>query len=72
MILVLGGGLAFTFLKAQGIPVGSSLVEEGMLDTARDLLAQAAAEGKKIVSHGGVALEEVMVPYITISKDADE
>ena len=48
-ILVLGGGLAFTFLKSQGIRVGDSLLEESMIDTAKDLLAQAERDGKTIV-----------------------
>ncbi|MGB0652576.1 MAG: phosphoglycerate kinase [Thermoplasmatota archaeon] len=43
--LVIGGGMAFTFLKAQGHEVGTSLVEEDRLDLARDLLARAAAAG---------------------------
>jgi len=46
--LILGGGLAFTFLKAKGINIGTSLVEESMLETAKDLLAQAEAAGKQI------------------------
>lgn len=48
-ILVLGGGLAFTFLKAQGVPVGNSLVEDEMLDTARELLEEAKRLGKTMV-----------------------
>jgi len=47
--LVLGGGLAFTFLKAKGVNVGSSLLEESMVDTAKDLMEQAKREGKTIV-----------------------
>jgi phosphoglycerate kinase len=47
--LVLGGGLAFTFMKAQGISIGSSLCEEDMIDTAKELLAQAKAQGKTMV-----------------------
>jgi phosphoglycerate kinase len=39
--LILGGGMVFTFLKAQGYPVGTSLVEEDYLETALDLLEQA-------------------------------
>jgi phosphoglycerate kinase len=38
--LLIGGGMANTFLKAQGLEVGQSLVEDGALDTARDLLAR--------------------------------
>lgn len=37
--ILIGGGMANTFLKAQGYPVADSLVEEEALDTARDLLA---------------------------------
>jgi phosphoglycerate kinase len=47
--LVLGGGLAFTFLKAQGISIGSSLVEESMVETAKELLAEATRTGKTVV-----------------------
>ena len=39
--LLVGGGMANTFLKAQGLEVGDSLVEDDGLDTARELLAQA-------------------------------
>jgi phosphoglycerate kinase len=48
-VLILCGGLAFTFLRAMGVPIGSSLVEESMVDTAKDLMAQAAAAGKQLV-----------------------
>jgi phosphoglycerate kinase len=36
--LVIGGGMCFTFLASQGVPVGKSLLEEGMIDTCRKLL----------------------------------
>ena len=39
--LIIGGGMAYTFLKAQGIAVGKSLVEEDFLPTARAFLAKA-------------------------------
>ncbi len=39
--ILIGGGMAYTFLKAQGISIGSSLVEEDRLDMALDLLAKA-------------------------------
>lgn len=47
--LVLGGGLAFTFLKAQGIPVGNSMVEESMLETALQLIEESKRLGKNLV-----------------------
>jgi len=43
--LLIGGGMAYTFLKAQGIPIGRSLVEEGRIELARELLGQAKAAG---------------------------
>jgi phosphoglycerate kinase len=36
--LVIGGGMCFTFLASQGVSVGTSLLEEGMIDTCRELL----------------------------------
>jgi phosphoglycerate kinase len=39
--LIIGGGMAYTFLKAQGEPIGKSLVEEDKLDLARQLLHEA-------------------------------
>ncbi|MDT7761206.1 MAG: phosphoglycerate kinase [Mycobacterium sp.] len=36
--LVIGGGMCFTFLASQGVSVGASLLEEGMIDTCRKLL----------------------------------
>jgi phosphoglycerate kinase len=40
--LLVGGAMAYTFFKAQGKPVGRSLVEDDRLDTAREILARAA------------------------------
>jgi 3-phosphoglycerate kinase len=39
--LIVGGGMAYTFLKAKGLSVGTSLVEDDMLDTARQILQKA-------------------------------
>ncbi len=47
--LIIGGGMAYTFLKAQGHTIGKSLVEDDYLETARMLLASAAAKGVNIV-----------------------
>ena len=47
--LVIGGGMAYTFLKAQGRNIGKSLVEEDQLDTAKKILAAAQSVGVKIV-----------------------
>ncbi len=47
--LVIGGGMANTFLAADGIAVGKSLAEHEMADTARAIVAKARAEGCEIV-----------------------
>jgi len=47
--LVIGGGMANTFLAAQGIDVGKSLCEHDMTDTAVEILAKAKAAGCEIV-----------------------
>ena len=47
--LIIGGGMAYTFLKAQGHDVGASLCEPDQLDYAREMLAKAAANGKKLL-----------------------
>ena len=47
--LVIGGGMANTFLAAQGLGVGKSLCEHDMADTARDIMAKAGSAGCEIV-----------------------
>ena len=47
--LLIGGGMVFTFLKAQGHEVGKSLLEEDQLDTCRSYLQRAEESGVKIV-----------------------
>jgi 3-phosphoglycerate kinase len=47
--LVIGGGMAYTFLKAQGHKVGKSLVEDDQIDTANKILAAAEKAGVRIV-----------------------
>jgi phosphoglycerate kinase len=43
--LLLGGGMASTFIKARGMEVGDSLIEEDMVATARDLMREAEGKG---------------------------
>ena len=47
--LVIGGGMANTFLAAQGINVGQSLCEHNLADTAREILSKAEAAGCEII-----------------------
>src|SRR6266705_102633 len=44
-ILLIGGGMANTFLKAEGYEIGDSLIEEGKLDVARELIVKAYQRG---------------------------
>jgi phosphoglycerate kinase len=46
--LIIGGGMMFTFLKVQGYEIGKSLVENDLLDVAKDVLKQAEEKGIKL------------------------
>jgi len=46
--MIIGGGMAFTFLKAQGIETGKSLVEDNLMPQAREILEQAQKLGVKL------------------------
>ncbi len=47
--LIIGGGMAFTFLKAQGKEVGKSLVDDTKLDYCKEMIAKADKLGKKLL-----------------------
>ena len=47
--LIIGGGMAYTFLKAQGYETGISLLDESKIDYCRNMLAKAEAKGVKIL-----------------------
>ena len=63
--LIIGGGMVYTFVKAQGGKVGASLCEDDQIETAKEILAKAEAKGVKIVFG-----EEVVVAD-AFSNDAD-
>ncbi|OGP45955.1 MAG: phosphoglycerate kinase, partial [Deltaproteobacteria bacterium RBG_13_51_10] len=46
--MIIGGGMAFTFLKSKGLNVGKSLVEDELIDTAREVLTTAEKRGVKV------------------------
>ncbi|MGD9601673.1 MAG: phosphoglycerate kinase [Gammaproteobacteria bacterium] len=52
--LIVGGGIANTFMKAMGLPIGKSLCEDDMVDTARRIIAQAKARGAEVPIPGDV------------------
>jgi phosphoglycerate kinase len=76
--LIIGGAMAYTFLKARGLPVGTSLVEDDKLDAAREIAAKAAQRGLELglpVDHvvaerleAGAAHETIAVDDTAIGK----
>lgn len=83
--LIIGGGMAYTFLKAEGHSVGKSLVEDDFIDTAKKLLSSAKEKGVKIllpVDHLGaesfdsearaVKIDEVDIPDNLMAMDVGE
>lgn len=70
--LVIGGGMAYTFLNAQGKDVGTSLLDKDNLDTCREYLAQAEAAGKTILLPVDVRIAEGMdFDARTVNGDVD-
>ncbi|GGF33537.1 phosphoglycerate kinase [Marmoricola endophyticus] len=78
--LLIGGGMLFTFLVAQGHSVGQSLLEEDQVETCRDYLRRAEETGVEIVlpsdvvvassfPSGGAAVEASVVPADAIPDD---
>ncbi len=47
--LIIGGGMAFTFLKAKGYEVGKSLLDESKIDYCKDMMAKAEEKGVKLL-----------------------
>lgn len=64
-LLAIGGGMVFTFLKAQGLAIGASLVEDDQLDTVRGYLAKAEERGVEIL------LPEDVIMAASFDRDAD-
>jgi phosphoglycerate kinase len=59
-VLVVGGGMANTFLLAQGIKVGASLCEPDFVPTAKDVMARAARSGCEIVLPSDVVIAKAL------------
>ncbi|GMG81339.1 phosphoglycerate kinase [Paralimibaculum aggregatum] len=71
--IVIGGGMANTFLAAQGLPVGRSLCEHEMGGTAREILGKAAAAGCAIHLPKDIVVArafEANAPHETLPADA--
>ncbi|MCL1904060.1 MAG: phosphoglycerate kinase [Oscillospiraceae bacterium] len=56
--LIIGGGMAYTFLKAQGMEVGKSLVDDEKLDYCKEMLNKAEKLGKKLLLPVDTAIAE--------------
>ena len=60
--IVIGGGMVFTFLKAKGFSVGTSLVEDDFVETAKEVLAKAERLGKVILLPSDIIVADKFSP----------
>jgi phosphoglycerate kinase len=58
--LIIGGAMAYTFLKARGVPIGRSLVEDDKVDAARDIEAKARARSLPV----GLPVDHVVTTHL--------
>jgi len=65
--LLIGGAMAYTFLKVRGVPVGKSLVEDDLLDQARDIERRAAAQGLRFE----LPVDHVVAPKVEAGAPAE-
>ncbi|CAN0005081.1 unnamed protein product [Ectocarpus sp. 12 AP-2014] len=61
-VILLGGGMIFTFYKAKGLGVGKSLVEDDYVDLARELMSKAEAKGVKMLLPEDVVVADKFSP----------
>ena len=66
--LIVGGGMAYTFLKAKGMAVGKSLCEDEQLGYAKEMLAAAEAKGVKFL----LPVDSVVADKFPAEKDASD
>lgn len=64
---IIGGGMAYTFLKAQGFEVGKSLLENDFIDTAKNFLAAAEKAGVKVL----LPVDNVVASEFSENADAE-
>ena len=65
--LLIGGAMAYTFLKSRGVPTGTSLVEDGSLDSARSITEKAAARNVRLE----LPADHVVAPAVDASAPAE-
>lgn len=56
--VIIGGGMVFTFLKAKGLEVGTSLVEDEFVETAKEVMAKAEKLGKTILLPSDIVIAD--------------
>jgi len=56
--IIIGGGMVFTFLKAKGLNVGTSLVEDDFVDTAKEVMEKAEKLGKQILLPSDIVIAD--------------
>ena len=72
-VMAIGGGMVFTFLAAQGKEIGSSLVENDLIETVKELIAKAEASGVKLILPTDIVVApefKIDAPATTVSADA--
>ncbi len=69
--LIIGGGMAYTFLKAQGIEIGTSLVDDEKLDYCKEMLKKAEEKGVKLLLPVDTAIAPHFPDPIDAAIDAD-
>ena len=75
--LIIGGGMAFTFLKAQGLEIGKSLLDETKIDYCKSMMEKAAAKGVKLLLPVDTVCvkafpDPIDAPIDTVTVDADK
>lgn len=71
--LLIGGGMAFTFLKAQGLDIGNSLVEDDLLDEANRVMEEAKKQGVKVylpvdVVAAQTCSQDATIKFVTVQE----
>ncbi|MBR1871238.1 MAG: phosphoglycerate kinase [Kiritimatiellae bacterium] len=66
--LIVAGGMAYTFKKAQGVKIGASLCEDDQIEYAKEMIAKAAAKGVKLL----LPVDHVIADKFPAEKDASD
>ncbi len=72
-VMAIGGGMVFTFLAAQGKEIGSSLVENDLIPTVKELIEKAEGSGVKLILPTDIVVApefKIDSPATTVSADA--